>query len=61
MFKFAYIVYGAVVLITSTVTNLNYARLAGSTSSGWNSHSNGVFWGGSGGSTGGFSSGGSHK
>lgn len=61
MFKYAYIVYGAVVLIASTAANLNYVSAAGSTSSGWNSHSSGLFWGGSGGSTGGFSSGGSHK
>jgi hypothetical protein len=61
MFRHMYVVYGAVVLIFSTITNLNYASTASSTSSGWYSHSNGVFWGGSGGSTGGFSSGGSHK
>jgi hypothetical protein len=61
MFKFAYIVYGLVVLVASTVANLGAAGSATNTSSGWNSHSSGVFWGGSGGSTGGFSSGGGHK
>lgn len=61
MFKYAYIVYGLVVVVASTVTNLHYANSANSTASGWNSHSNGVFWGGSGGSTGGFSSGAGHK
>ena len=61
MFRFIYLVYGVVVLIACTVANLNYASLSGSTSSGWTSHSSGISWGGSGGSTGGFSSGGSHK
>jgi hypothetical protein len=61
MFRYLYIVYGAVVVIVTTITNLNYSIAASSTSSGWFSHSSGVSWGGSGGSTGGFSSGGSHK
>jgi hypothetical protein len=61
MFRYIYIIYGAVVLVVTTVTNLNYSIAAGSTSSGWYSHSNGISWGGSGGSTGGFSSGAGHK
>ncbi len=61
MFKFGYAVYAVVVLVACTITNLNYAGAAGSTSSGWNSHSSGFAWGGSGGSTGGFSGGIGHK
>jgi hypothetical protein len=61
MFRYMFIVYGAIVLIATTITNLNYASTSTSTSRGWYSHSSGVYWGGSGGSTGGFSSGGSHK
>jgi len=61
MFKFSYIVYGLTVLIGSTIANMESASSATNTSNGWNSHSSSIFWGGSGGSTGGFSSGGSHK
>ena len=61
MFKYAYIVYGMVVLVVSTVANLEHASSTSTTSSNWISHSGGGFWGGSHGSTGGFSSGGSHK
>jgi len=59
--KFLYILYGGVILVCSTVVNINYAAVNSGTGSGWNSHGGGAFWGGAGGSTGGFSSGGSHK
>ena len=49
------------ILVCSTVVNINYAAVNSGTGSGWNSHGGGAFWGGAGGSTGGFSSGGSHK
>lgn len=61
MFKFAYIVYGLIVLIGCTITNINYAAKGSSTGSGWTSQGGGFFTGGSGGSTGGFFSGGGHK
>ena len=61
MFKFFYVLFGTIVLVTSTIVNIGYAGSSGTTSSGWNSHSSGLSWGGSTGSTGGFSSGGSHK
>ena len=61
MIKILYIVYGAVVLIGSTMTNLSYMSQSGSNSSNWNTHSSGSSYGGSGGSTGGFSSSGGHK
>jgi hypothetical protein len=61
MFRYMYIVFGAVVVIVTTVTNLNYSIAATSTGSGWVSHSSGMYWGGSSGSTGGFSSGAGHK
>ncbi len=61
MYKFAYIVYGLIVMIGCTATNLNYAARGTSTGSGWNSHGGGFATGGSGGSTGGFFSGVGHK
>lgn len=61
MFKFIYLVYGTIVLITATTINLNVANGGGMASNSWHTHSNGISWGGSGGSTGGFSSGGAHK
>ena len=61
MSKFLYILYGGVILVGSTVIDLNYAAVNSGTSSAWISHGGGTYWGGSGGSTGGFSSGGSHK
>lgn len=61
MIKFLYIVYGAIVIVVSTITNLAYMGDSSTTSRNWNSHSGGTSYGGSSGSTGGFSSGGSHK
>lgn len=61
MLKFIYIIYGGVVVVVSTLTNLNYVGQSTTTSSNWNSHGTGSSYGGSGGSTGGFSSGGGHK
>jgi hypothetical protein len=61
MFKFGYIVYGLIVLIACTVTNMNYAAKGTTAGSGWSSQGGGFAWGGSSGSTGGFFSGVGHK
>lgn len=61
MFKFIYAIYGAIVLIASTVTNLYYAGESGTTPSNWSRQSGGSGYAGGSGSSGGYSSGGHHK
>jgi hypothetical protein len=59
MFKFLYVIYGGIVLVASTVVNLNYMSPSSSTGgSGWSSRSTGSTYGGGGS---GYSGGGHHK
>lgn len=58
MFKFIYAIYGAIVVIVSTVINLNYLTESGSSSSNWGSRSGGSSYGSG---SGGYSGGGHHK
>ena len=58
MFKFLYLIYGAIVVIVSTVLNLSYMGPSTGSSNSWSSHGGTSSYGG--GSTGSYS-GGHHK